>query len=469
MSLRSKYLALLLLLLLVALACSAQSSNQAATGICAACIRHNLEYLAGPVLRGRGSGTVDEYHAAEYIARQLKRYGLAPAAANRSYIQTATLKTRNVTTAPVLTFMTAGGRSLAWKHGDQLAVFRFSEPNISAPLQKLDLSDPNVSPRSVKPGAAVLLKLKDGVAAEGIENIITAYMGSKAALVMLPEPGGGEGIFQQVAGRLPRPERKIGQGPSGPDGLMLKTEEAKQLWALDEDATIKLRAAVTPWRVSHTWNVLAQIEGNKQAHQIILLSAHLDHLGVKNGRIYPGADDDASGTVAVMELARALAKQPQPERTLVFALWGSEEAGLVGARYFLQNPTFQLKEIVANLEFEMIARADPKVEPGQLWLTGWERTNLGPALAEHGAHLVGDPRPEQSFFTRSDNFALAKDGIIAQTVSSFGLHKDYHQPTDSLGKVDWQHLDSAIESMIAPVHWLANSNFTPQWKEGQKP
>jgi len=70
---------------------------------------------------------------------------------------------------------------------------------------------------------------------------------------------------------------------------------------------------------------------------------------------------------------------------------------------------------------------------------------------------------------RSDNFALAKDGIIAQTVSSYGLHKDYHQPTDTVEKIDWQHLDNAIASMIALVAWLANSDFTPKWNAGQKP
>jgi Zn-dependent M28 family amino/carboxypeptidase len=141
----------------------------------------------------------------------------------------------------------------------------------------------------------------------------------------------------------------------------------------------------------------------------------------------------------------------------------------VGARYFLKRPTFPLKDVVANLEFEMIGRADPKVKPDELWLTGWERTDLGPLLAAHGAQLVGDPHPEQGFFMRSDNFALAKDGIVAQTVSSYGLHTDYHQPTDTLDKIDWQHLDSAIGSMIAPVSWLANSSFTPHWKPGQQP
>ncbi len=295
-----------------------QAQQAPAPELCAACIRTNLDYLAGPELHGRGSGTADEYRAAQYIARQLKNYGLAPAAKNGQYIQTAIIKSRSV-------------------------------------------------------------------------------------------------------------------------------------------------------QISHTWNVLAKLDGTSEKQQIILLSAHLDHLGVKNGKTYPGADDDGSGTVAVMELARALAAQPRPRRTVVFGLWGSEETGLRGARYFLKHPTFDLHDIIVNIEFEMIGRPDPKLKPDQLWLTGWQRTDLGPELAAHGARLVGDPHPDQNFFTRSDNYALARHGIDAQTISSYGLHKDYHQPTDTLDRIDWEHLDSAIASIIAPVAWLANSDFLPSWKKGQQP
>ncbi len=417
-------------------------------------------------MNGRGSGTIDEYHAAQYIAGKLKAYGLTPAAENGGFIQAGTIKARAVTTAPVLTY--DAGQPVSWKHGNEFAAFQFPQPDIAAPLQKLDLNDAQISPKSVKAGAAVLLKLKPGAGVQDMQSVAGLFLGSKAALILVAEPEGGETRFQQLASRLPRPEKKIDDAPAGPDGILLKAEQAQQLWGVADGTLIKLHAEVTPWQVSHTWNVLGKIAGNK-ADQIILLSAHLDHLGVKDGKTYPGADDDASGTVAVMELARALAKQPRPQRTIVFALWGSEEVGLVGARYFLKHPTIELKNLVANLEFEMIARPDPKVQPNQLWLTGWERTDLGPALAAHGAQLVGDPHPDQSFFMRSDNYALARTGIIAQTVSSYGLHKDYHQPTDTLDKVDWQHLDSAVGSMIAPVSWLANSDFTPKWNAGMKP
>ena len=458
----------LLTILLLTLSLNAATDSNAPSPVCAPCIQKNLEYLAGPELHGRGSGTEDEHRAAQYIAEQLKSYGLKPAAENGEYIQTASVNARSVTGTPLLT-IGQGAKAVTLTQGKQIAIFMVPQPAVSAPLQKLDLNDPSVSVASVKSGAAVLLKLKPGNAGRGLEGIFTQFLGSKAALVLVPVAAENQAMFQRVLQSGPRPEKKIADEPARPDAMLVDAATSAQLWSMADGTTVKLHADVTPWQTSHTWNVLAKLDGTKNKQQVILLSAHLDHLGVKNGTTYPGADDDGSGTVAVMELARALGKEPPPQRTVVFALWGSEEAGLIGARFFLKHATFPLQDVIANLEFEMIGRADPKVKPGDLWLTGWERTNLGPELAKHGAQLVGDPHPENNFFARSDNYALAKQGIVAQTVSSYGLHKDYHQPTDTAQNIDWKHLDSAIGSMIAPVSWLANSDFSPQWNAGGKP
>ena len=116
----------------------------------------------------------------------------------------------------------------------------------------------------------------------------------------------------------------------------------------------------------------------------------------------------------------------------------------MGSTWFQGHPPVPLDKIAANLEFEMIGRPDPKYAADKLWLTGWERSNLGPALAAHGAKLEGDKRPEEHFFMRSDNYVLAKKGVVAQTVSSFGLHKDYHQPSDDLEHIDFPHMTEAI-------------------------
>jgi len=128
-----------------------------------------------------------------------------------------------------------------------------------------------------------------------------------------------------------------------------------------------------------------------------------------------------------------------------------------------------LESIVAQIEFEMIGRPDPKVAPGTLWMPGFDRSNLGPELAKHGAALVADPHPEQRFFERSDNYPLAKRGVIAHSISSYGLHAQYHQPDDDIAHIDFAHLAHAIESMIAPVRWLADSDFKPAWLPGQQP
>jgi Peptidase family M28 len=227
-----------------------------------------------------------------------------------------------------------------------------------------------------------------------------------------------------------------------------------------------------------TWNAIGILRGTDLANQVVLLTAHLDHLGVgpanvSGDTIYNGADDDASGTSAVLAFAHALApataNAPRPRRTIVFALFGSEELGGFGNAAFLAHPPIPLTSIVANLEFEMIGRSDPAIGADALWLAGFERSNLGPELARHGAPLVADPHPKQNFFQRSDNYALARQGIIAHSVSSFGLHKDYHQPSDELSAIDYPHLIHAIAAMTEPIRWLANTPWRPTWNPGGKP
>lgn len=224
-----------------------------------------------------------------------------------------------------------------------------------------------------------------------------------------------------------------------------------------------------------TTSVVGLLRGTDASAPVLLLTAHLDHLGVLPQRpyngddIYNGADDDASGCTAVLELARALAAGPRPRRSVYFAFFGSEEDGGWGARYFVAHPPVPLAHIFANLEFEMIGWPDARVPPHTLWLTGWNRSNLGPELAKEGAHLVADPHPGQKFFCRSDNYTLALAGVVAQTVSSYGMQPMYHRPDDDLAHIDIDLMTSAIGSMIAPVRHLLDSTFVPAWNPGGQP
>jgi Zn-dependent M28 family amino/carboxypeptidase len=273
------------------------------------------------------------------------------------------------------------------------------------------------------------------------EHLAALYAASRFEALGL-EPGGDNSTFLQ---KSPLPTQHAQQHPSHVGDLPRK----------------------------ETWNAIAILRGATAPNEVILLSAHLDHLGigppVKGDTIYNGADDDASGTTAVLALAQVLATGPRPRRTIVFALFGSEEIGGYGNRAFLQHPPVPLASIIANLEFEMMGRPDPAIPPGDLWLSGFNRSNLGSELAKHGAPLVKDPHTGEHFFERSDNIALARKGIVAHTVSSFGLHKDYHQPSDELSTIDFPRLTGAINSMIEPIRWLSNTTWQPQWKPGRKP
>jgi hypothetical protein len=206
-------------------------------------------------------------------------------------------------------------------------------------------------------------------------------------------------------------------------------------------------------------------------HAAVLLSARLDHIESASRSTV------TAFTTALTTMPRAAPRVgtcpcdwfgAEAKAHRDFALFGSEEVGGTGSNYFRDHPPVPLSDLAANLEFEMIGRADSAVKPDTLWLTGWERSNLGPTLAAHGAHLVGDPHPEQDFFALRQ-FVLAQKGVVAQTISSYGLHKDYHQPSDDIAHIDFHHMNDAIGSLLEPIEWLVNSDFKPEWKEGGRP
>ncbi len=430
-----------------------------------------MEFLASDALHGRGSGTNDELIAATYAATEMEQCGIEPAGDGGGYLQRVTL-IRRTFKSPVLRF-TAGESTTTLQHGKEMLVVRATNPILSGPLQKFAQ---DAAPEDILPGAMLLAAIKPG---EGdAQRRIGELLRSRAAAVLVPDQAVFRVFWERSTSDFVAPLEIEGVPPSSraqPALILLKEAGAAQIAALTDGTPLELTATAGEAQKSLTWNAIGKLPGSdpKLTRQAVLLTAHIDHLGigrpVDGDEIYNGADDDASGVTAVLELARALSAGRRPRRTVFFALFGSEETGLRGARYFLEHPTVPLADIVANLEFEMIGRSDSTVPPHTLWLTGWERSNLGPALASHGARLVADPHPKENFFQRSDNYALALRGVVAQTVSSYGLHKDYHRPTDDLAHIDFAHMDDAIGSLLKPVSWLVNSDFRPAWAEGKQP
>ena len=447
-----------------------RSASFSALKVCARCVRAHMDFLASDALNGRGSATHDELVAATYVASQLRTYGIDPAGDNGGYLQRAPVFRQKLTGAPQLTVTQPGMTPVTLSYGKDFLSVYLTQTQFEGALQKLDTEDTTNQPRS---GAIVILKGDPKAARKAAFAAVSA--GAGAALIMASDASAEH--FAQAAKAPPKlPVRLESGGDSAGNFnvLQLSKEAFEQLEAMPDGVQVRF-VAPSKDEKSYTWNAIGMLRGWDPAleHSAILLSAHLDHLGigspVNGDDIYNGADDDASGTTAVLELARVLGSGRRPRRTVIFALFGSEELGGLGSTYFREHPPVPLSDIAANLEFEMLGRADPTVNADTVWLTGWERSNLGPTLAAHGAKLVGDPHPDQNFFARSDNYVLAKKGVVAQTVSSYGLHPDYHQPSDDLAHIDFKHMDAAIGSMLGPVEWLANSRFKPQWNEGGKP
>ncbi|MEO6778489.1 MAG: M28 family peptidase [Gemmatimonadaceae bacterium] len=301
------------------------------------------------------------------------------------------------------------------------------------------------------------------LADDSLEGRMTGSRGSASAATFIAAqmaaagvtPAGDSGYFQRVPMALTR--RSNGQ-----DRLTLLTDFA----ALDTFPANRRRPGV---------NVVGMIRGSDPAlsSQVVLVDAHYDHLGigraVNGDSIYNGADDDASGTTAVIEIARSIAAGPPPRRSILFVATTGEEVGLLGTRWFIAHPPVSLNSIVANLEIEMIGRPDSLAGgPGRAWLTGYDRTTMGASFAAAGLPIVADARPTEHFFERSDNIAYARMGIPAQTLSTFNLHSDYHRPSDELSRIDFKHMTRVIDAAVSAVRILADGPV-PQWRAGGRP
>ena len=439
--------------------CATHGSNpQTAPGesaVAEASVRAHMEFLASDALNGRGSGTRDEWITATYIASHLRRWGLEPIGES-GYVQEVRVERSEIATPPVLTF---GERRAV--HGEEMTVSSLSGAAISGPLQKWRAGTPVIA------GAVLLLPEKDPPPA-GETSRAAMVLSLESEQARTRRQGGGRSRPLSVMWLAGTPKTAT---------ISLDQNTYAAVAALADGAKVSLDTEAKPARTTSTWNAVAKLTGRTRASEAIVLSAHLDHIGNRTSpdakpgadTINNGADDDASGSIAVLELAEIMAKAARPERTVIFAWFGSEEGGGIGSRYFIETTPVPLENIVANLQFEMIGRPDAKVAAQTLWLTGYERSNLGEELARRGARIVADPHPEQSFFTRSDNIRFARRGVVAHTVSSFGLHTDYHRPSDEIGTIDFAHMTRAIRSMVEPVQWLANASFRPEWKPGMRP
>jgi hypothetical protein len=427
-------------------------------------VRAHEEFLASDVMAGRGSATRDEEITATYVASEFMGYGIKTAPGMSGYIQSAAI------VAPTLdghATVSAGGVMLQEGKDFDLLI----SPGKAAEGKLVRVAAGDVAAAKVERGAAVLVS-----GAGDPDAALAAYSGLRrkgAAVVLLVQTPGTENLLGMLGGTTRTPIR-LAEDPAPRGGATLILVRPEAAAKLVDGGSVSVAVKLVPdTKPRKTFNAIGYLPGSDPAAGTILLTAHLDHLGVGkpvNGdAIYNGANDDAAGTTAVLELAHALAAGPQLKRSVLFVCYGSEEAGELGSTYLGAHPPVPLKDLVANLEFEMIGNQDPKMPKGVLLLTGWDRSDLGPELKKHGALLGPDPYPEQHFFERSDNYALALQGVVAHTAAGWGTVPTYHQPNDDLAHLDVPFMTAAIQSLVEPVRWLASSDFRPEWVPGGKP
>ena len=223
-----------------------------------------------------------------------------------------------------------------------------------------------------------------------------------------------------------------------------------------------------------TENVVAIIEGNTFPEEYIVISSHLDHEGIKNGQIYNGADDDGSGSVALLEVAEAFKKAVEagkgPKRSIIFLHVSGEEKGLLGSRYYTDNPLYPLANTIANLNIDMVGRTDPKRQSDNdsyVYLIGSDRlsSQLHEVSEEANSKTVNleldytfnakdDPN---RFYFRSDHYNFAKNNIPVIFYFN-GTHADYHKPTDTVEKIRYDLLEQRTRLIFYTAWKLANRN-----------
>lgn len=224
-------------------------------------------------------------------------------------------------------------------------------------------------------------------------------------------------------------------------------------------------------KLNDSENIWAFIEGSEKPEEIIVISAHYDHVGMKNGEVYNGADDDGSGTVALLEIAKAFQQAKKegngPKRSILFLHVTGEEHGLHGSRYYSENPLFPIKNTVADLNIDMIGRRDDKHKDNgnYIYLIGSDRLstdlhNISEKANKDYTKLVLDYKyndrndPERIYY-RSDHYNFAKKGIPSLFYFN-GVHADYHKATDTPDKIEYDLLQKRAQLVFATAWELAN-------------
>ncbi len=445
--------------------------------ITADALKSHVAFLASDLLEGRGTPSRGLDIAGEYIAAQFMRAGLAPAAGETGYFQNAEFVqvTTNLQGAEI-TIEADGQRISVPAAGIGVMGAQASGVNVENVEAVKVSTGSDVDPQSVA-GKVVLAELPDFSGAAGADARRKAFESFRRLRAGLSDakPAAVVLVGATAPSRPPRPMRRL-----------VSAEDAGVLWLQAGDAALSkavregktFRATVKlpePEREPvKLRNVAGIIPGSdpKLKDTYVMVSAHYDHIGMRpsgdGDRIMNGANDDASGTASLIEIAEALA-HAKPRRSVLFIAWFGEEMGLLGSRYYARHPLVPVEKTVADINLEQTGRTDDPKGPAlnRAGLTGSDFSDVAKTFAEAGAALgvrfIDDPAWGEDYFARSDNISLAELGIPAHTMSVVLEYPDYHRPGDEWDKLDYANMEKITRFIAEGVAIIAGRDQAPQW------
>jgi hypothetical protein len=420
--------------------------------------------LASDAFGGRDTASPGELAAASYLAERLADAGWLPAG-DEGYLQLVPLERGEHSATPTVVGHGHDGSEREYAFGLDFSVYSWAE--LDGRLRLTVAQDTRALPEAADGALFLPATISEW---RELERQLSERGSDAPALAILRGPASAGRVTDRLPGsRLGRAGAKR-MPVLRARGELRRALEAGELAELEVDLGFRLVRLV-----GH--NVVARLDGvgspnaPQLAEETIVLSAHLDHLGTRaagpgaepgEDLIFNGADDDASGCAALVEVAEALALGPPPARDCLCLFVTGEERGLLGSLEYLDRPAAPLETTVYNLNVEMLGRPDALAGgTGEVWLTGPDKTTLAAEMAALGVELVADPRPDQHFYERSDNIVFVQRGIPGQTLSSFGLHADYHTPADEWTRLDYEHMAAATRQVLVVARALAEGRVSP--------
>jgi Zn-dependent M28 family amino/carboxypeptidase len=476
-------------------------------------LKTHLSIIASADMQGRETGTEGQRKAATYIETQFKKMGLKTVPALNGYQQFYPLYQDSLKTGELTVASKAaeyGKDFIIQMNSNETGSFKgkkivfagygiddekysdYTELNVKGKIVIIFLGEPKKDGNYIITGS----KRSSAWTFPGIPKKLEAAKAKGATGVLVINPtmetfnermvanGKKTGVYFPVANT---DSKKL-------NFALLSHAFAKSIMGNNFDSLLKIIkangviakewAAETKTKVTYTFekyrntinasNVVGIVEGTDKKDEFVFITGHYDHLGMRNGKIYYGADDDGSGTVAVMVMAEAFAKAAaegnRPRRTMVFMTVSGEEKGLWGSEYYSDHPFFALEKTTVDLNIDMVGRIDTERTTGDslnyVYVIGHDKLSsdlpiINEAANKKYTNLVldykfDDPNDQNRIYFRSDHYNFARKGVPVLFFYDGMLKSDYHQPTDTVDKIYWELYEKRVRMIFYTAWEMAN-------------